>query len=704
MAHVSRSKIRLVLPCTFGVVASLVLAGLPLSASAATGDITEYAANTASSGPQNIISGPDGNLWLTEQNASQIAKITPSGTFTEYPTPTASSQPNGLDAGPDGNVWFTEFSTNKIGRITPAGVITEFTVPTLNSGPRNLANGPDGNLWFTEFNQGKVASISTSGVITEYPVPSGATSGPRGIIGGSDGKVWFTEFNANKVANIGTSAPNTITEFSVPTASSGPRSIDAGPDGNLWFTEQSASQIGRITTAGVITEFPTVSLHAAPARMAAGPDGNMWFTENGANNVGRILTAGPNTVTEFPIPTPFSAPVGITQGPDHNIWFAENSGNKVGRLSVVLDTTTALVSSENPSVFGDSVTFTATVAPSYAAGNVTFSDGATILGSSAVSAGTATFTTSALSVGSHGITASYGGDGSDNPSTSSPVSQTVNPAVTVSAISPSAAAQGVMNRRVTITGTNFAAGDTPAISGTGATLFSVVVVNSTTITAKLAVTGAAATGTRDVLVNDPSSGTATCSGCLSIDAPPTVVSLSPNSLQTGATKVAVTISGSGFQPGVIKVAITGPGTGVTAKSVTYVSATQLTASVTVAAAATPGSYNIKLTNPDGGTSTCSNCLAVTQGPILISMAPSTVSRGNTYSVVLSGQDFAAGATVKGPLGVTFSNLAVSPDGLTITATMKVSAKAATGSNLVVTVTNPAVVGSGRGSAGCLTIS
>jgi len=54
-------------------------------------------------------------------------------TVTEFPIPTLNSGPYDIVSGPDGNLWFTEDSENKIGRITPAGVITEFTIPTLRS-------------------------------------------------------------------------------------------------------------------------------------------------------------------------------------------------------------------------------------------------------------------------------------------------------------------------------------------------------------------------------------------------------------------------------------------------------------------------------------------------------------------------------------------------------------------------------------------
>ena len=102
-------------------------------------------------------------------------------------------------------------------------------------------------------------------------------------------------------------------------------------------------------------------------------------------------------------------------------------------------TTTALVSSANPSAFGQPVTFTATVSSpaGIPTGTVTFLDGASSLGTGTLdSSGMATLTTASLAVGAHSITASYGGDTNFNPSTSSPLSQTVNKgATTVTAIS-----------------------------------------------------------------------------------------------------------------------------------------------------------------------------------------------------------------------------------------------------------------------------
>jgi hypothetical protein len=90
-------------------------------------------------------------------------------------------------------------------------------------------------------------------------------------------------------------------------------------------------------------------------------------------------------------------------------------------------TATALASSANPSALGQSVSFTATVTSTAGVptGTVTFLDGATTLGSAALSAGAGTFSTAGLAAGAHSITAVYGGAPSFLGSTSAALTQTV---------------------------------------------------------------------------------------------------------------------------------------------------------------------------------------------------------------------------------------------------------------------------------------
>jgi Bacterial Ig-like domain (group 3)/FG-GAP-like repeat len=94
-------------------------------------------------------------------------------------------------------------------------------------------------------------------------------------------------------------------------------------------------------------------------------------------------------------------------------------------------TTTTLVSSLNPSLVDQVVTFTATVSSTGGTPQngelVTFKNGSAVLGTGAISGGIASFRTASLPWGTSNITASYPGDTSLSPSTSAALQQLVNP-------------------------------------------------------------------------------------------------------------------------------------------------------------------------------------------------------------------------------------------------------------------------------------
>jgi hypothetical protein len=103
-----------------------------------------------------------------------------------------------------------------------------------------------------------------------------------------------------------------------------------------------------------------------------------------------------------------------------------------------------VVSSLNPSIYGQSVILTATVTSSNGttpSGKVTFENGTKSLGTATLSGGVAALTTSTLPVGTLAIAASYDGDTTHLKSKSSALTQIVDQAtsttVVVSSLNPS---------------------------------------------------------------------------------------------------------------------------------------------------------------------------------------------------------------------------------------------------------------------------
>jgi Bacterial Ig-like domain (group 3)/FG-GAP-like repeat/FG-GAP repeat len=110
-----------------------------------------------------------------------------------------------------------------------------------------------------------------------------------------------------------------------------------------------------------------------------------------------------------------------------DLWHKPSTGT-VLQVVQKYPTTTSLVSTPNPSNYGQTVTFTATVTqsgPYGVTGKVKFFDGTTGIGSATLSAGVATLKKSTLALGTHAIMVQYLSDAYNDKSTSPVVNQVV---------------------------------------------------------------------------------------------------------------------------------------------------------------------------------------------------------------------------------------------------------------------------------------
>ena len=195
------------------------------------------------------------------------------------------------------------------------------------------------------------------------------------------------------------------------------------------------------------------------------PQGTATFIlDNGATEPTPTLDNGKATFT-----TTFTDSLSVTSSHTLTVTYSGDDYNFITSGPTTLiqtvnpaSTTTTVTSSTGggTSVYGQSVTFTATVSPQYTGtfdngGTVTFSDGSTSLGTASLSGSslvTATFTTSTLAVSSsHSIKASYSGDTNFTASSNSMV-QTVSQASTSTTVTSSTNVS-VFGQSVTFTAT-----------------------------------------------------------------------------------------------------------------------------------------------------------------------------------------------------------------------------------------------------------
>jgi hypothetical protein len=190
----------------------------------------------------------------------------------------------------------------------------------------------------------------------------------------------------------------------------------------------------RIVTMTTLSSSPNSSIYEQAVTFTAmvtssvglPPDGEMVSFMKGTNILGTgTLGGGSASFTTSALPAGTN-PITAMYGGDSN--FGSSKSKALSQVVNKATTTTALVSSLNPSKVGQSVTFTASVTPEFGGkviGTVTFYDGTTILKTVSVSSGVAKFMTAALASGVHSITTTYNGSTSFTGSSSS-LTQTEN--------------------------------------------------------------------------------------------------------------------------------------------------------------------------------------------------------------------------------------------------------------------------------------
>jgi hypothetical protein len=314
----------------------------------------------------------------------------------------------------------------------------------------------------------------------------------------------------------------------------------------------------------------------------------------------------------------------------------------------------SLTSSQNPSSFGQAVTFTARITASVPgsgtpSGTVTFYDGSTQLSSSNLNSGVATFQTSTLSVGTHSITVSYAGNAVFNPHTSAVLTQTVtgnapivqltptsltfgNQAVGTTSPAQNVTLSNIGNATLSITsiGTSGNFGQTnncgSSVGAGGSCTISVTFTPESigTLTGTVSVTDNAA--------GSPQTVSLTGTGVTGENPIPLIVKPTiPESVAPGGSSFTLTVNGSGFVPG------SSVNFNAHARTTTFISSSQLQATILASDIATAQTASVIVKNPAPGGGV-SNSVPF---PITTSTTSVTLNRTD-FSVQSGPRDVASG--------------------------------------------------------------
>jgi hypothetical protein len=274
-----------------------------------------------------------------------------------------------------------------------------------------------------------------------------------------------------------------------------------------------------------------------------------------------------------------------------------------------------------------------------------------------------------------------------------------NPVPTTTSISPTSATAGGAGFTLTVNGTNFNASSVVNFNGAGRTT---TFVSATQVTASITAADIATAGSVNVTVTNPAPGGGTSGAqTFTINNPaPTITSLSPTGATAGGAAFTLTVNGTGF------VATSSVKFNGTARTTTFVNATQVTAAILASDIASVGTPPVTVTNPTpgGGTSNAVNfnvSAANNPVPTLTSISPTTTAAGGAaFTLTLTGTNFIASSTVNFGANPPLVPTAQTSTQLQVTVP---AADIASGGNVNVTVTNPAP-GGGTSAAQSFTIT
>ncbi|MBB6143931.1 hypothetical protein HNQ77_001880 [Silvibacterium bohemicum] len=363
---------------------------------------------------------------------------------------------------PTGNVIFSDGGISLATvALTPAGVanyVTSGLAPGVHTITAAYQGDGNNTASSTSLVQTVTQAAPTLGLTSNLnPSSAGAsvtfTATPTGAAGTPSGSVLFSDGSAP----IGTASlsPQGAATFSTSSLSVGQHTITASYGGDANNTGAISAPLTQTvqemtTTSLASSKNPSiggtpVTLTATVLGASSGAISGSVTYKSGNSVVGAatLSAAGVASLTTSALAVGSDALTAVYSGDTLHI---ASTSAELTQTVQSAGTTTTLASNQNPSLFGQNVTFTATVSGNgiVPTGAITFTDGSTPLATVNVNtAGVASYSTTTLSIGVHQIVASYSGDSDDQKSTSAVVNQSVQSQTSValaSSLNPALAA------------------------------------------------------------------------------------------------------------------------------------------------------------------------------------------------------------------------------------------------------------------------
>ncbi len=224
-----------------------------------------------------------------------------------------------------------------------------------------------------------------------------------------------------------------------------------------------------------------------------------------------------------------------------------------------------------------------------------------------------------------------------------------NPVPTLTQLQPATATQGENGLTLTVVGNNFVNGAIVRWNGANRTT---TFVSANTLEAQITPADLSAAGTASVTVFNPAPGggvsaaqTFTIQASQTPNPVPTATGISPASAVAGSGAITLTVTGTDFAS---NASVRWNGAN---RATTFVSPTQLTATIPATDLTTAGTATVTVFNPTpGGGTSVGRTFTIVAGnpaPVITSLAPNSATAGTAaFTLTVNGTGFINGSTVR----------------------------------------------------------
>jgi hypothetical protein len=362
---------------------------------------------TGLQGPSGLAVDGAGDVFVSD-TSNQVLEL-PAGGGAQIAIGSGWNNPRGLAVDGAGDVFVADNGSGNLLEV-PAGNSQTVTVAGGFNGPIGIAVDAAGDVFVADTGNNRVVQVPVGGCPQAgCPTVGSGFNGPWGVALDGAGDIFVADTNDSQVVEVLRSQAPTLTFQSAPfggVSSDSPRSVTVRNTGNASLAVSGLS-IGSNFTQTLLNGTPPDCTGSSSLASGTSCNLSISFTPTAIGPLTASAMLTDNSLDGSPAVQTIALSGTGTQA----------------------DTSTGVVSSANPSVYGQGVYFTAAVTPGAATGSVQFQIDGVNFGAPVTLAGgqASSGTISTLAVGGHAVAAIYSGDIDDITSTGN-LTQTVNDA------------------------------------------------------------------------------------------------------------------------------------------------------------------------------------------------------------------------------------------------------------------------------------